>query len=84
MRPPVGAGSFRGLRQLADVPGVAGWSKDQRILRLPRIVNTVALSQHLGEVTGGTGRRHEERAERMAAGAVVNGRVAGLLVVTLR
>lgn len=48
-------------------------------------MDALALSQHLAEVTGGSWRREQKRAdERVAARAVMNGRVARLLIVALR
>lgn len=47
-------------------------------------MNSVALSQHFAQVSGGTWRREQERTdERVGAGSVVDGRVTGLLIVTL-
>lgn len=77
--------SFRGLRQLTDVPCVTRLSEDKWTLSLPREMKVLALSQHLAEVTGGPRGREQERGdERVTTRPVMNGRVTGLLVVTLR
>lgn len=48
-------------------------------------MDAVALSQHFAQVTSGTWRRKQERTdERVGTGSVVDGRVTGLLIVTLR
>lgn len=47
-------------------------------------MNTVALSQHFAQVSGGAWWREQERTdERVGTGSVVDGRVTGLLIVTL-
>lgn len=45
-------------------------------------MNTVALSQHFAQVSGGAWWREQERTDERV-GAVVDGRVTGLLIVTL-
>lgn len=77
--------SLRGLRQLTHVGRVAGRAENERILSLSGVVHVLALSQHLteGMITRGSRWGEYKRIDDRMFRAVVHGRVARLLIVTL-